>query len=119
MTAASQIRNLADGKSQVVRNGRTPGWYARSAGVLALPTELVAFCDDDDEWLPRCAAGSGAGGPGRKPVRELRDHRGLHQRQPPASRPRRGRTRTCCGRDGDGAPSAFWPAGPPLPATSG
>ena len=45
---------LADGsRVQVVRNSRTPGLAgARNTGVLALPTELVAFCDDDDEWLP-------------------------------------------------------------------
>ncbi len=47
-------QSLADGsKVQVVRNGRTHGLAgARNTGVLALTTELVAFCDDDDEWLP-------------------------------------------------------------------
>jgi glycosyltransferase involved in cell wall biosynthesis len=36
-----------------VRNWRTPGLAgARNAGVLASGGELVAFCDDDDEWLP-------------------------------------------------------------------
>jgi len=36
-----------------MRNGRTPGLAgARNTGVLALTTDLVAFCDDDDEWLP-------------------------------------------------------------------
>ncbi|MGK5554823.1 glycosyltransferase family 2 protein [Actinomadura kijaniata] len=38
---------------QVIANTRTPGLAgARNSGVLALDTELVAFCDDDDEWLP-------------------------------------------------------------------
>src|SRR5690606_34510401 len=32
---------------------RTPGLAgARNTGILALDTELVAFCDDDDAWLP-------------------------------------------------------------------
>jgi glycosyltransferase involved in cell wall biosynthesis len=36
-----------------VRNQRTPGLAgARNAGVLASTGVLVAFCDDDDEWLP-------------------------------------------------------------------
>ena len=45
---------LADhGRVQVLVNHRTPGLAgARNTGVLALDTELVAFCDDDDEWLP-------------------------------------------------------------------
>jgi glycosyltransferase involved in cell wall biosynthesis len=36
-----------------VTNQRTPGLAgARNAGVLASGGDLVAFCDDDDEWLP-------------------------------------------------------------------
>jgi glycosyltransferase involved in cell wall biosynthesis len=36
-----------------VRNDRAPGLAgARNAGVLASSADLVAFCDDDDEWLP-------------------------------------------------------------------
>lgn len=36
-----------------VRNERTPGLAgARNTGVLASSGALVAFCDDDDEWLP-------------------------------------------------------------------
>ncbi len=41
------------GGVQVMANHRTAGLAgARNTGVLALGTELVAFCDDDDEWLP-------------------------------------------------------------------
>ena len=37
----------------VTVNGRTPGLAgARNTGILDLDTDLVAFCDDDDEWLP-------------------------------------------------------------------
>jgi len=46
-------QSLAGATVQVVRNSRVPGLAgARNTGVLALATELVAFCDDDDEWLP-------------------------------------------------------------------
>jgi glycosyltransferase involved in cell wall biosynthesis len=38
---------------EVLINTRTAGLAgARNAGILALDTELVAFCDDDDEWAP-------------------------------------------------------------------
>ncbi len=38
---------------EVLVNTRTAGLAgARNTGILALDTDLVAFCDDDDEWLP-------------------------------------------------------------------
>jgi glycosyltransferase involved in cell wall biosynthesis len=38
----------------VLVNCRTPGLAgARNTGILALDTDLVAFCDDDDVWSPR------------------------------------------------------------------
>ena len=37
----------------VVANWRTPGLAgARNTGILALDSDLVAFCDDDDRWAP-------------------------------------------------------------------
>jgi glycosyltransferase involved in cell wall biosynthesis len=43
----------ADGRIELLANGRTPGLAgARNTGALALETDLIAFCDDDDEWLP-------------------------------------------------------------------
>ncbi|MER7444376.1 glycosyltransferase family 2 protein [Micromonospora avicenniae] len=42
-----------DRRVRVIRNERTPGLAgARNAGTLAAEGELIAFCDDDDEWLP-------------------------------------------------------------------
>lgn len=38
---------------RTIRNKRTPGLPgARNSGILAATGSLVAFCDDDDEWLP-------------------------------------------------------------------
>jgi glycosyltransferase involved in cell wall biosynthesis len=48
LARASQNRTVT-----VVRNVRSPGLAgARNSGILAGDGELVAFCDDDDEWLP-------------------------------------------------------------------
>jgi glycosyltransferase involved in cell wall biosynthesis len=42
-----------DSRVTVTANARTPGLAgARNTGILMLDTDLVAFCDDDDEWLP-------------------------------------------------------------------
>lgn len=42
-----------DRSVRVLGNARTPGLAgARNSGVLAGSAGLVAFCDDDDEWLP-------------------------------------------------------------------
>ena len=41
-----------DDRVTVTVNGRTPGLAgARNSGIAGLDTDLVAFCDDDDEWL--------------------------------------------------------------------
>ncbi|MFC6408587.1 glycosyltransferase family 2 protein [Planobispora longispora] len=38
---------------RVTTNGRTPGLAgSRNTGITAARTDYVAFCDDDDEWLP-------------------------------------------------------------------
>jgi glycosyltransferase involved in cell wall biosynthesis len=38
---------------RLVRNQRTPGLAgARNTGAAVADSELLAFCDDDDEWLP-------------------------------------------------------------------
>jgi cellulose synthase/poly-beta-1,6-N-acetylglucosamine synthase-like glycosyltransferase len=38
---------------RVMRNSREPGLCgSRNTAILATEAELVAFCDDDDEWLP-------------------------------------------------------------------
>lgn len=45
--------SLTDANVRAIPNSRTPGLAgARNTGILALDTDLVAFCDDDDEWLP-------------------------------------------------------------------
>jgi glycosyltransferase involved in cell wall biosynthesis len=45
-------QSLAGERVQVLANARTAGLAgARNTGILALDSDLVAFCDDDDEWL--------------------------------------------------------------------
>jgi len=46
--------NVPAGRSvRLVENDRTPGLAgARNAGAAASPSDLLAWCDDDDEWLP-------------------------------------------------------------------
>lgn len=47
------LSNDAARPVQICRNTRTPGLAgARNTGILRLATELIAFCDDDDTWLP-------------------------------------------------------------------
>ena len=50
----SDLDPIAPGRTlAVMRNDRTPGLAgARNAGANAASGELLAFCDDDDEWLP-------------------------------------------------------------------
>jgi UDP-N-acetylglucosamine transferase subunit ALG13/glycosyltransferase involved in cell wall biosynthesis len=49
--AARAIAAAAD--AQVIDNERTPGLAgSRNTGLLAAHDEFVAFCDDDDTWLP-------------------------------------------------------------------
>ena len=51
---AEPDEGLADGDRVVAAvNTRTPGLAGtRNSGIAMLDTDLVAFCDDDDEWLP-------------------------------------------------------------------
>ena len=49
----SVARSSATRQIRVMTNERTPGLAGgRNSGILAGTGELVAFCDDDDEWLP-------------------------------------------------------------------
>jgi len=49
----SVARSSANRTITVMNNERTPGLAGgRNSGILAGSGELVAFCDDDDEWLP-------------------------------------------------------------------
>src|SRR4051794_4612211 len=42
-----------DPRIRVIPNSRKPGLSGtRNTGIVAARGELVAFCDDDDEWLP-------------------------------------------------------------------
>ncbi|GAA2081153.1 glycosyltransferase family 2 protein [Actinomadura alba] len=50
---AEPNQSLAGDRVRVIANTRSPGLAgARNSGILALDTDLVAFCDDDDVWLP-------------------------------------------------------------------
>jgi glycosyltransferase involved in cell wall biosynthesis len=51
---AEPDQRLADGdRVMLMANTRTPGLAGtRNTGILSCDTDLVAFCDDDDEWLP-------------------------------------------------------------------
>lgn len=50
---AAPDRSVAGDRVLLLANDRTPGLAgARNRGILGLDTDLVAFCDDDDEWLP-------------------------------------------------------------------
>ncbi|MFL6057162.1 MAG: glycosyltransferase family 2 protein [Actinoallomurus sp.] len=50
---AEPDQSLAGDRVEVLANTRTPGLPgSRNTGILALGTDLVASCDDDDEWLP-------------------------------------------------------------------
>jgi glycosyltransferase involved in cell wall biosynthesis len=49
----SVVAELAPLAVRVIRNDREPGLCgARNTGIFGTDAELVAFCDDDDEWLP-------------------------------------------------------------------
>ncbi|MFG1700920.1 glycosyltransferase family 2 protein [Nonomuraea sp. NPDC049309] len=51
--AAEAARSLDGLPLRVLPNTRTPGLPgARNTGIDACATELIAFCDDDDVWLP-------------------------------------------------------------------
>lgn len=54
-TPDHSLEDLGDGdrRVRVLANDRTPGLAGnRNTGILALDTEWVAFCDDDDVWAP-------------------------------------------------------------------
>ncbi|CAM3363748.1 glycosyltransferase family A protein [Nocardioides dubius] len=53
---AAAAAGRAERRVLVHRNERTPGLAgARNSGILAGTAPLVAFCDDDDVWLPQKA----------------------------------------------------------------
>ena len=46
-------RSIERSNVRCIANTHAPGLPgARNSGILSLETDLVAFCDDDDEWLP-------------------------------------------------------------------
>lgn len=62
----TSLEQDGDRPVRVLKNNRTPGLAgARNTGITALDTDLVAFCDDDDVWLPgKLTAQVGAMEPG-------------------------------------------------------
>jgi glycosyltransferase involved in cell wall biosynthesis len=51
--APADLTLVQTGTVRVLANDRSPGLAgARNCGILATRAELVAFCDDDDLWLP-------------------------------------------------------------------
>lgn len=49
----SLVRDDPHRRVRVTRNERTPGLAGgRNTGIVAATGDLIAFCDDDDEWLP-------------------------------------------------------------------
>ncbi|MFT4156834.1 MAG: glycosyltransferase family 2 protein [Microbacterium sp.] len=54
-TEIDELSDLPRGPHTVraMKNSRTPGLAgARNTGIMAASADLVAFCDDDDEWKP-------------------------------------------------------------------
>jgi glycosyltransferase involved in cell wall biosynthesis len=52
-TKLPSIGSVPNRNVRAISNDRAPGLAgARNSGILAAEGELVAFCDDDDEWLP-------------------------------------------------------------------
>lgn len=49
----SLLAEYSYNKLTLMRNTRTPGLAgSRNTGILASETPLIAFCDDDDTWMP-------------------------------------------------------------------
>jgi hypothetical protein len=47
------VPDFTDPRIRVINNDRTPGLAGgRNTGTLAADTDLIAFCDDDDVWMP-------------------------------------------------------------------
>lgn len=69
--ADTSLERCGDRPVRAVVNTRRPGLAgARNTGVLLLDTDFVAFCDDDDHWLPGklSAQVARATGPDRPPT---------------------------------------------------
>src|ERR687885_710041 len=47
------VRERPNRRLRVCVNDRTPGLPGtRNSGIVSASGEFIAFCDDDDEWLP-------------------------------------------------------------------